>query len=71
MSKNWTKREITYYGEPTVEIKIAVYDHDGHLTPSELRECGDNLADNAMLSLKGARYINAPLSRVNVKRNAK
>jgi hypothetical protein len=71
MKKNWTKREITYYGEPTVDIKIAVYDYDTHLTPSELKDCADQLADNAMLSLKGARYINAPLSRVHVKRNAK
>lgn len=73
MTKQWTKREITFFGgndSPTVEIKVAVYAQE-QLAPEELKRLGDHLADNAMLNINGAPFVKAPLSRIQVKRNAK
>lgn len=69
-AKNWTKRKVTFYGGPdhtSAEISITVYGHD-LLTASELRDAADALADQAMLSLQGARHIHAPLSRIKAER---
>lgn len=70
MAKNWTKRKVTYYGgrgDVSAEISITVYGQD-NLTHDELQAAGDGLADQAMISLQGQRYIRAPLSRIKAER---
>lgn len=64
-----TKRQVAYYSKdcPSVDISISVYGFD-HLTLGELHKLGDHLADNAMFSIQGAPYLNAPLSRIQAKR---
>ena len=65
--KTWTKRKLTYYGNPQVEIVISVYTAEGELTSDELKAAADSLADAGMLSMRDAKYIHAPLSRIEVR----
>lgn len=62
-------RRVTFFERDRVsaEITIRVYPMD-RLTQGELKEAADGLADDAMRSLSGAKYIHAPLSRIKAER---
>lgn len=66
--KTWTKRKVTSYGTPTIEVSINVYGND-ELLPNELKRIADGLTDDVMLAVKARS--GQPLSRINIQRNAK
>ena len=65
MSKNWAKRKLSYYGPVGVEVSIGVYGYSA-LTPEEVKAAADDLAEKAMLAMRDARHIHAPLTKIKV-----
>lgn len=73
MANAFAKRKLIYYapgGGPSVEVSINVYGFTD-LTKEETAAAADDLAEKAMLSMRDAKHIHAPLTRIKCERPRK
>ena len=67
MPKNHTRRRVVFYDRQSIQIDIRVFQYDT-LTTREMKKLADFLADQAMLSIRDAPFIDAALSRIKTER---